>query len=412
MLATTCGETPKVDVYSRDVVKEFFKKETSRFYNFKNKSVIYGNKTLIDTAGLNYLNLIPESKVELALKNMILVNYNECENLYPYLGDLFLEYFFSKSVTQKGKVSKFEKINQKKLLESIKDVNVKNLTEWIFENISLERTINVQTHSGKDICLEVENDFSFNFSYDYDFFNSMSNVTFRNYKFVIVDGYIESVGEMHHLFVKASQDKIPRVIFCYGMSEEVKHNIMINNKKGSFKVLPVSLNANDENTLNILNDIAVIHDSDVVTSNMGQTISQEVRKNLSSGKKITFLKDRIYIDPVANSEAITVHKSFLLKRLSDAITKPDVNTNPIKNRIKNFSMKKLNIYLPDDLSKNNIFQRELSYCISFLRNIGKQYKILTYGQREYYIPKELSKIVKNKVDSLNQTIKDIEIVIT
>jgi len=412
MRATTYGETPKVDVHSRNVVNEFLKKEISRFCKLKNKSVIYTNKALIGTTGLNYLNVIPENKIDLALKNMILLNYNECENLYTYLGDLFLEYFFSKRVAHKGKISKFEKINQKKFLESIVDINVKCLIRWIFENTSLERTINVQAYTGKDMCLEVEDDFSFNFSYDYDFFNSMSNVTFRNYKFIIIDGYIESVGEMHHLFVKASKDKIPRVLFCYGMSEEVKHNIMTNNRRGSFKVLPVSLNANDENTLNILNDIAVIHDSSVVTSNMGQTISQEVRKNLASGKKITFLKDRIYIDPVANSEAITVHKKFLFKRLSDAITKPDVNIDPIKNRIKNFSMKKLNIYLPIDLSKNNTFQRELAYCISFLKNIDKQYKILTYDQREYYIPKELSNIVKNKVDSLNQTIKDIEIVIT
>jgi len=412
MQATTSGAIPKVDVYSREVVNNFLEKERAHFCKLKNKNVLYDNKTLIETPGLNYLNILPENKVEVALKNMILLNYNECEKLYPYLGDLFLEYFFKSRVIQKGKIVKFEKSHQQKFLDSLTDKNVKNLIEWIVKNINLERTINVQVHTGKDICLEVEDDFSFKFSYDYDFFNNMSNLTFRDYKFVIIDGYIESVGEIHHLFVKASEDKIPRVIFCYGMSEEVKHNIISNNKRGSFKVLPVSLNSNDENTLNVLNDIAIIHDADVVSSNMGQTISQEVRKNLPDGNKITFLKDRVYIDPVANSEKILKHKKFLLTRLSDALMKTDVNVDPIKNRIKNFSMKKLNIYLPRDLSKSNRFQRELSYCLGFLKNIDKQYKILIYSQREYYIPKVLTKIVKQKVESLNKTIENIEVVVS
>ena len=412
MQVTTSGEIPKVDVYPRRVIDNFLEKEIAHFYKFKNKSVLYTTKSLISTAGLNYLNLLPESKIETVLKNMILLNYSECEKLHPYLGDVFLEYFFNKKLIQKRKIYKFEKKHQQKFLQSIKDDNVKNIVEYIFQNISLERTINIQMNTGKDICLETEDDFSFNFSYDYDFFNKMPNLTFRNYKFVIIDGYIESVGEIHHLFVKASEDKIPRVIFCYGMSEEVKQNIMINNKRGSFKVLPVSLNANDENTLNVLNDIAIIHDADIVTSNMGQTISQEVRKNLPSGKKITFQKDRIYIEPVASSELISSHKKFLLKRLNDAIVKLDVNTDPIKNRIKNFSMKKLNVYLPSDFSKKNKFQRELSYCMAFLKNIDKQYIVLTYDQREYYIPELLIRKVKRKVDSLNNTFKNIEIVIT
>ena len=75
-------------------------------------------------------------------------------------------------------------------------------------------------------------------------------------------------------------------------------------------------------------------------------------------------------------------------------------------------MKKLNVYLPSDFSKKNKFQRELSYCMAFLKNIDKQYIVLTYDQREYYIPELLIRKVKRKVDSLNNTFKNIEIVIT
>ena len=40
---------------------------------------------------------------------------------------------------------------------------------------------------------------------------------------------------------------------------------------------------------------------------------QEVRKELSEGKKITFFKNKLYIDPVCNDEKIESHKKFLLK---------------------------------------------------------------------------------------------------
>jgi len=413
MRATTYVETHKVDVYYDSAIKGFLNKQNKIFLKFKNnKSVLYPNKKLITTPGLNYINMLPESEVELSIKNLILEEYNGSESLYPYLGDIFLEMFFNQKITKSSSISRFSKSNERKFLKCISDENVKSILGWIFKNSSLERTININTHSGKDIAFENDDNFSFMFSYDYDFYKNVSNVTFRNYKFIIIDGYIESVGEVHHLFEKANKSKKPYVIFCYGMSEEVKHNIMINNRKGRFNVLPVSLDVNDENTLNILNDIAVIHDGEVVSSNMGQTISQAVRKELPEGIKITFYEGKVQIDPLIDHNRIQRHKRFLLKRLEEAIEKIDVNTDPIKNRIKNFSLKSLNVYVPYDLKRNNNFQRDLLYGLNFLKNINSSYKVLTYDKKVYYVPSTLLKIVKVKVDSLKRTIKDISVIIS
>ncbi len=410
MLATISGEIPKVEVYSRDVIDRFLANEKAHFLSFENRNALYQNKKLITTSGLNYLNILPEGKTNTVLKNLLLKEYNECEKVYPYLGDVFLELFFNKKVKIKS-LKRFEKKSEKNFLKSLR-TEVKNITSWIMNNINLERAINIQSTTQKDIILELEDEFSLKFSYDFDFFNNLSNLTFREYKFIIIDGYIETVGEVHHLFSKANINKIPYVVFCYGMSDEVKHNIMINNRQGRFCILPVSLDVNDENTLNILNDIAILHEGDVVSSNMGQTISQEIRKELKYGKKITFRKNSIQLTPKATIKKIESHKKFLIKRLDDAMTKGDVNLDPIKNRIKNFSMKKLNIYLPTDLVVDNGFQRELVYSLAFLRNINKEYKILSYLEREYYIPKQFLDLVEKKSKSLREIFQNIEIVLT
>ncbi len=342
---------------------------------------------------------------------MILKEYNDCEKLYPYAGDVFLSMFFKDKVKYKN-VPRFEKKDQKNFLKTFKDDNAKNTIKWLFDNTNLERNISIQKSSEKEICFEMEDDISINVDYDYEFFRMFNNVTFRNYKFTLINGYIESVGELHHLFVKANKSKIPHVIFCYGMSEEVKHNILTNNKQGRLVVLPVSLNVNDENSLNVLNDIAVIHDATIISSDMGQTISQEVRKELMTGKKITFFKNKIYIDPICEDKKIKSHKKFLLKRLEEAKEKHDVNTDPIENRVKNFSSKRLNIYIPRSLEQHASFQRDLIYGLNFLNNISKKYKVLYIDKRAYYIPGSIFKISKNKSKSLRETINNIEIVIT
>ena len=50
------------------------------------------------------------------------------------------------------------------------------------------------------------------------------------------------------------KNKTPFIIFCYGTSEEVKHNIITNNKRGITRIYPICFNF-DEDSL-ILNKIA------------------------------------------------------------------------------------------------------------------------------------------------------------
>lgn len=411
MQATISGVTHKAEVYDKSIVQDFLKVEKERFYSLINKNALYSNKSISNRTSLNYLNTSDDTDLSNSLRSLLLKEYFECEKMYPYLGELFLFKFFNKPPDSIKNLSRFHKKDQNSFLQTIKDDGIRQIIDWVFTNASLERTINIQAHEGNDFCVEPEDNFAFNFSYDFDFFANLSNVTFRNYKFVIVDGYIESVGEIHHLLESASKNKKPYVIFCYGMSEEVKYNIMKNNSRGAIKVFPVSLDTNDENTLNILNDIAVIHDGDIVTSNMGQTISQEVRKDLKSGKKISFYKNKIYIEPVCNYKKIESHKKFLFKRLEDAENKVDVNLEPIKNRIKNFSMKRLNLYIPKDLERNISFQNELRYCMFLFKNISKSIKILRFDKNVYYIPNDYENIVKRKAKSLKYIYKEVDIVI-
>jgi len=411
MQATTCGVTLKTKIYSNEIIHDFLDSQKILYSKLSNESCLYSDKSIMKSSSLNYLNFLPGDNIDASLKNLILKEFKECEYLYPHLGDYFLESFYAGKKRKVKKKELFNKSHEKKLIKSIQDKNIKNLARWIFENFSLERNINIERYKGKEILVEIVDDFLFKFSYDFEFYVNNSGLEIKNYHFIIIDGYLETVGEIHHLMFNANKNKRPYVIFCHGMSDEVKYNILKNNKEGRTQVLPVSINF-DETTLNILNDLAIIHDSGVVSSKLGQTISQEIRKELPVGEKIVFLKNKILIKSVANTDKIIAHKTFLKRRLSESLGKGDVNIEPITNRLKNFNVKSANVYLPEYIINRN-FNRELDYFLKVISNLSKKMCILnTTFKKNYFVPPGFLKIADQKVNSLREVLYNIEKIIT
>ena len=319
MRVTTSGATRKNDILiGKDRALSFLEKEKEKFKALSSfKMTLYDKNTVVGDTALNYLNIITQSKFDQSLKNIIVKEYYSCESIYPYLGDYFLFKLFDQKIKH-SKVERFSKTKQEAFLQHIRSKHVNCIARWIFENTNLKRSISIEPFLGKEITVEALDDSIFNCSYDYDFFNNLKD-SIKNYRFVIINGYIESVSEIHHLLYRANETKEPYVVFCYGMSEEVKQTVIKNNSMGRLRVYPVCLDSNDENTLNILNDFAVIQGGTVVSSDLGQTISQEIRKDLSVSKEIKFLPGKLIIKSNVDKVTIDTHKEFLKKRIDDAI---------------------------------------------------------------------------------------------
>ena len=409
MQVTTSGETHK-EILEKDFVKSFLKKEGELFNSLSLKRrALYDTKEIIEDTSLNYLNIVPDSTGSEVLKNIIISEYYKCESIYPYMGDLFIHSFFS-AKSKKGKKFIFEKKLQDDFLKTFSKKENVLLASWLFENSCLERSININSYPGKDMSIECLDEFLFDVDYDTSFIRNIPNEA-KNYKYVIINGFIESVGEIHHLLTEANQTKISYVIFCFGMNEEVKETILKNNKMGRLRVYPVSLNVNDENTLNILNDFAAIHGGHVVSSDMGESISQAVRKKLATGKKITFTNKGIVIKPCVSKDKIDLHRSFLKKRIDDAMIKADVNIDPLKKRLKMFTGKRINIYLPENFLSDKKLTRELDYFLRFMKNIKKSYRQIEIDSQKFYIPDDCIKIIDEKVESIKNNLNNIQKII-
>tara|TARA_B100001093_G_scaffold485513_1_gene519945 strand:+ start:20859 stop:22106 length:1248 start_codon:yes stop_codon:yes gene_type:complete len=403
MQVTTSGEIHKKEVFiGNDDIACIFKKQKDDFLNLIDKSsVLYNKDVVINDTALNYLNIIPENSLEECLKNIILKEYYNCEKMYPYLGDYMLHKLFQIKHTKiSGGSFIFSKKDENKFISSLNSNVIENIANWFFSNTNLNRSINIEKYRGDTFLVECLSDFIFNIDYDFSFFSKIKGQDIKNYRFIIINGIIESIGEIHHLLYKANNTKEPYVLFCFGMSEEVKQTILKNNNMGRFRVLPVCLNVNDESSLNILNDIAAIHDSSVVTSDLGQTISQEVSKDLDFGKKISFFKNHIAINPVASKAKIESHRKFLKKRIEEAETRPDVRIDVLQNRLKMFTGNRINFYVPEQLLSDTNYSRRIDYFFRFIACLKLKMRIVNLNDQKFYIPDHFINIVESKRKSL------------
>jgi hypothetical protein len=182
---------------------------------------------------------------------------------------------------------------------------------------------------------------------------------------------------------------------------------MTNNKKRITKVWPVDIKMS-EKALNILNDISIIHDTEIISALKGQTISQEIKKQLKKGKGILIDKGKITVERNCSIEKITAHKNFLLKRINESSN--EENSKLIKRRYKSMSNKTLNIFLPSMIC-NSFFLRELDYFLRFISNLNKIFTIVEIKNKKYYMPTKFLTIANQKSDDCKKIISNIEKII-
>ena len=405
----TSGETPKTKIFDNKFISKFIEDLTILFEKESlAQSCIYGSLNQTNDRIINFLNTVEdneESSPYGQLKQILKKEFDDCENVYPYLGDAFLYLFFEKKILKNKSIKILNKKTKKLFLDSIPEKNSKNILEWIVNNSSPDREIDIQQSYVEDIEIKVSDNTFFKIEFDCDFLGPNKEIELKNYRFIIIDGYLESIGEIHHLLHYAAKSKEPHVIFCFGMSDEVKNVIIENNSRGITQIMPISMSFN-ESSINILNDIALVHDSEVISCNKGQTISQEMRKTLSVGKFITINRNGFSVEPLVDASKIKTHIRYLQKRINDA--EPDMNTSIIKTRIKNIKSKSLTLFINKELSKNSLFNRSLDYGLRMLKNSNQPYIEVDLENKKVMIPVPVYNFLNKKVNMTKDLIYNIE----
>lgn len=194
------------------------------------------------------------------------ISHKEIREQIQKDNDIFWKFCKSKSIHP-------TKDNLKLALES--SIKNKKAIEMALESFYLAG-LNGKIFIEKYVREEKQNIIEYKSGYNFFISSCLStdNITgwnYKNVKCLIIDGFIENITELHNIFEQSSKLKEPIAIFCRGYNQDILSTIQANRIRKTLNVIPLQINF-DLESVNILNDIAVVCRSDVYSSLKGDII--------------------------------------------------------------------------------------------------------------------------------------------
>ena len=180
-----------------------------------------------------------------------------------------------------------------------------------------------------------------------------------------IDGYIESVSEVHHLLEAAAAAKEPCVVFVRGVSDDVKHTLKVNYDRGSLRVVPIAVRFDLEG-MNTLVDLSIVTGTDLVSSLKGDLISSIKYEELPRIEQLTVFKGRTVVASTKTTSRVKSHVAVLKARRQDVNLVEDAGTL-LDKRIKSLSPNHVIVRLPDD-ENFVIHSQAIDYALRAVRS--------------------------------------------
>jgi hypothetical protein len=204
----------------------------------------------------------------------------------------------------------------------------------------------------------------------------------RNVKCFLIDGFIESVGEIHHILEDLSKSNQPGVLFARNFANDVISTIQHNKKLGRVNLLPIHVRF-DFDDLNTLVDLAVIASGDVVSSDKGDLIRMIKTEAVPRLDRVIFRNGKLV---VINSSTVSQTKHHLASLKKRATEADEVRRGMLEKRMSSLSTNCLKLSLPigkqfDEIeSIVDTFLRLIRTCMLYgvLEVDGKIVPVTTY----------------------------------
>lgn len=142
---------------------------------------------------------------------------------------------------------------------------------------------------------------------------SLDGNSFEDSKFVCIDGYIESISEIHHLLEKALELKQTIFLFVRGLSNDVTNTLKVNHDRKTVICVPIIVNY-DLSGVNLINDIAVVGGVDIVSSLKGDLISSIDFEKYPRVNSVSFSGNQLLVKNPSSRNRVQQHVSNLLKK--------------------------------------------------------------------------------------------------
>lgn len=308
----------------------------------------------------HFLSILPKRTEDQNLYKILLNYMIQSESACPGSGKLFLEKFCNKSISKTTQIS-----TKRDLVSFLKERSYsKDVTSVLLETIEIldiDSKISLKKSNSKNLSIEYINSFTF----DLHSLVKVNNLEILKPKVVCIDGYIENISEIHHLLTEISEQKIPLLLFCRGMSDDVLHTIKVNNERKTIQVFPYSVQFDIEN-VNTLVDLANISCCDVISSVKGDLISSIKFSSLGNVDKANISQSSVSLR-AKETERLKNHIENLKLTIKDRLEISDI----LSKRLKSLSSSYLEISIPEGIDfyfKSQELDEGIRIISSFLSN--------------------------------------------
>lgn len=255
-------------------------------------------------------------------------------------------------ICQKYEFEKFRKQTQTKLTYQ--------LTTSILENYSLGDNIETKKSFLRDTLIEKIDGYTLDNIIFNPLFIKNSTWSRTNVNVLIIDGLIETVGEIYHLLEKANKNSEPHIVICTGILQEPLDVVLQNFARETVDIVIGTIKASDF-SINTVADLGTICMTSPITALKGETISQASLHEFQKLDKVVITQNKLQIK---NSKA----KSATTKLMRDLIKRAELDIDMdylLQKRIKCLSSSKLLVSIGrDDVDRQKNIVEDID---SFLR---------------------------------------------
>lgn len=231
-----------------------------------------------------------------------------------------------------------------KLANTNLDKDVINMLIEALAIASTQTTFMIKKSSNTRSSIEYSEGYKFKIKSLIDFKKTFE---IKNSYVICIDGYIENISEIHHLLEFLSDDLDNCLLFCRGMSEDVKHTIKVNLDRGTINLFPY-LVPFDVEFCNTLVDIAVVAGGDVISTTKGQLISAININNLVKIDNCECSKESLVLSNKLTKSSVARHVDNLKTSMEE---RRELETI-FSDRIASLTSSYLEFRLPFDINYN------------------------------------------------------------
>lgn len=257
-----------------------------------------------------------------------------------------------------------------------------SISQYIKDPLSSHITLNACNmvgHSGhiyidkeysNKTCIELMSGYTFPYGPSQEFVHNTRMDMWKeaNARVVIIDGIIESVGEIHKLLEAFFEKKHAGVIVCRGMKEEVLGTLIANKNRDTLNIVPIIV-PYDLEGINSLNDIAVTCNSDIISSIKGDLISSIEFDDIATVDKVTITNNRLVI---SNDQALANVRRHVMNILDQKEhTRIQDKKDLFDKRTKALSSVTAHVRLGTDLNNRNATLNRMHHGIKLFKEIAR-----------------------------------------